>query len=97
MVDKTYLVTLKPSSRAIQYVVAPIVGVVETIRFFLGAKGNLSAVFLLDRVESWDVLPRWTAILHLLRGENSRSTVFAPHVSSLQGLSGGNGGRYPDE
>jgi hypothetical protein len=29
-----------------------------------------------------------TAILHLLRGENSRSTVFAPHVSSLQGLSG---------
>jgi len=57
MIDQTYLVTLKPPSQATQHVVASIVGVHGDHLVFEDA-GKLAALFLLDLVESWDVLPR---------------------------------------
>jgi hypothetical protein len=60
MVDQTYLGTLRPPSRATQHVVASIVGVVETTRFFVDAKGRLAAVFLLDLVRVGRYRRVWT-------------------------------------
>jgi hypothetical protein len=58
MVDQTYLVRLKPQSRAIQHVAASIVKVLGGHLVFLDAERRLAAVFLLDLVESWEALPR---------------------------------------
>jgi hypothetical protein len=58
MADQTYVVTLKPPSGATQHVVASVGGVRGDYLVFLVAKGRLAGVFLLDLVESWDVLPR---------------------------------------
>jgi hypothetical protein len=58
MVDQTYLVRLKPQNGAIQHVAASIVEVLGGHLVFLDAERRLAAVFLLDLVESWDVLPR---------------------------------------
>jgi hypothetical protein len=58
MAGQTYLVTLKPPSRATQHVVASVSGVRGDHLVFLDGQGRLAAVFLLDLVESWKVLPR---------------------------------------
>jgi hypothetical protein len=58
MADQTYVVTLKPQSGAIQHVAASMVEVLGDHLVFLDAERRLAAVFLLDLVESWDVLPR---------------------------------------
>jgi hypothetical protein len=56
--DQTYVVTLKPPSRATQHVVAKIGGVRGDHLVFLDAQGKLAGLFLLELVESWNVLPR---------------------------------------
>jgi hypothetical protein len=55
MVDQTYLVTLRPSSRAIQEVFAATAEVRGNHLVFVDAKGSVAALFLLDLVESWSV------------------------------------------
>jgi hypothetical protein len=57
MANQTYLVTLKPPSRATQHVVASTGGVRGDHLVFLDAQGKLAAMFLPELVESWDVLP----------------------------------------
>jgi hypothetical protein len=57
MVDQTYLVTLRPPSRAVQQVLAATAEVRGSHLVFVDAKGNLAALFLLERVESWNGLP----------------------------------------
>jgi hypothetical protein len=57
MLHQTYLVRLKPQSGAIQHVAASIVEVLGDHLVFLEAERRLAAVFLLDLVESWEVLP----------------------------------------
>jgi hypothetical protein len=56
MVDQTYLVTLRPPSRAIQHVVASTGGVHGDHLVFLDPQGQLAAMFLLELVESRVVL-----------------------------------------
>ena len=58
MADQTYVVTLKPPSRATQHVVASVGGVRGDHLVFLDGQGKLAALFLLELVESWEVLPR---------------------------------------
>jgi hypothetical protein len=58
MADQTYVVTLKPPSRTTQHVVASVSRVRGDYLVFLDGQGKLAAVFLLDLVESWEVLPR---------------------------------------
>jgi hypothetical protein len=57
MADQTYLVKLKPPSRAKQHVVASVGGVRGDNLVFLDGQGQLAALFLLERVQSWEVLP----------------------------------------
>jgi hypothetical protein len=57
MVDQTYLVTLRPSSRAIQEVFAATAEVRGNHLVLVDAKGNFAALFLLELVETWSVLP----------------------------------------
>jgi hypothetical protein len=57
MVDQTYLVALKPPNRPLQQVVAATVEVHGEHLAFLTAEGKLAALFLLDIVQSWNVLP----------------------------------------
>jgi hypothetical protein len=57
MVDHTYLVTLRSPSHAIQQVFAATAEVRGSHLVFVDAKGNLAALFLLDLVERWSVLP----------------------------------------
>jgi hypothetical protein len=57
MVDQTYLVTLGPSSRALQGVFAATAEVRGNHLVFVDAKGSVAALFLLELVESWSVLP----------------------------------------
>jgi hypothetical protein len=54
--DQTYVVTLKPPSRATQQVFAATPEVRGNHLVFVDAKGNLAALFLLELVESWSVL-----------------------------------------
>ena len=56
MADQTYVVTLKPPSRATQHVVASVGGVRGDHLVFLDGQGKLAALFLLELVESWEVL-----------------------------------------
>jgi hypothetical protein len=55
--NRTYVVTLKPPSRATQHVVASVGGVRGDHLVFLDGQGQLAALFLLELVESWEVLP----------------------------------------
>jgi hypothetical protein len=57
LADQTYLVTLKPPSVATQHVVASVAGVRGDHLVFVGAHGELAALFLLELVQSWEVLP----------------------------------------
>jgi hypothetical protein len=57
MLDQTYLVTLRPPSCAIQEVFAATAEVRGNHLVFVDAKNNLAALFPLDLVESWSVVP----------------------------------------
>lgn len=56
MADKTYLVRLKPPSLALQQVVAAKAEIQEGHLVFINSDGKLAALFLVEIVESWDVL-----------------------------------------
>jgi hypothetical protein len=58
MVDQTYLVALKPPNPPLQQVcvVAATAEVQGEHLAFLTADGKLAALFLLDMVQSWNVL-----------------------------------------
>jgi hypothetical protein len=57
MVDQTFFVTMRPPSHAIQQVFAATAEVRGSHLVFVDAKGNLAALFPLELVESWSVLP----------------------------------------
>jgi hypothetical protein len=58
MMDQTYLVALKLPSRAVQHVIAANLTIQGEHLVFFNAKGELAALFLLEIVQSWNVLPR---------------------------------------
>jgi hypothetical protein len=58
MMDQTYLVALKVPSRAVQHVIAASLKIQGEHLIFLNAEGELAALFLLEIVQSWNVLPR---------------------------------------
>jgi hypothetical protein len=60
MVDQSYLVTMRPPSHAIQQVLAANAEVRGSHLVFVDAEGNFAALFLMDLVESWNVLPSET-------------------------------------
>jgi len=57
MADQTYLVALKPPSRAVQHIIAATFEVRGEHLVFLNSKGQLAALFLMEIVQSWNVLP----------------------------------------
>jgi hypothetical protein len=57
MVDQTYFVAMRPPSHAIQQVFAATAEVRGNHLVFVDAKNNLAALFPLDLVESWSVVP----------------------------------------
>ena len=57
MIDQTYLVALKPPSHAVQHVIAASLEIHGEHLVFLNAEGNLAALFLMEIVQSWNVLP----------------------------------------
>jgi hypothetical protein len=56
MVDRTYLVALKLPDQPLRQVVAATVEVHGEQLAFVTAEGKLAALFLLDIVQSWNVL-----------------------------------------
>jgi hypothetical protein len=58
MIDQTYLVALKPPSHAVQQVIAASLEIHGEHLVFLNAEGKLAALFLMEIVQSWNVLPR---------------------------------------
>jgi hypothetical protein len=56
MAEKTYLVRLKPPSLALQQVVAAKAEIQEEHLVFVNSDGKLTALFLMELVESWNVL-----------------------------------------
>jgi hypothetical protein len=56
MAETTYLVRLKPPSRALQQVAAARFEIQEEHLVFVDAKGKLAGLFLMELVESWNVL-----------------------------------------
>jgi hypothetical protein len=61
MMDQTYLVALKLPSRAVQHVIAASLEIHGENLVFFNAKGELAAMFLMEIVQSWNVLPRVSA------------------------------------
>jgi hypothetical protein len=61
MMDQTYLVALKLPSRAVQHVIAASLEIHGENLVFFNAKGELAAMFLMEIVQSWNVLPRGSA------------------------------------
>jgi hypothetical protein len=57
MADRTYIVALKSPDLPLQHVVAATAEVHGEHLVFLTAEGKLAALFLLDIVQSWNVLP----------------------------------------
>jgi hypothetical protein len=57
MTDQVYLVTLKAPNHAIQQVVAVRYEVRGEHLAFIDAEGRLAALFLMEIVQSWIVLP----------------------------------------
>jgi hypothetical protein len=57
VVEQTYLVALKPPSQAVQQVIAATVEVHGKHLVFLNAEGKMAALFLMEIVRSWNVLP----------------------------------------
>ncbi|MEA2540718.1 MAG: hypothetical protein QOH35_2084 [Acidobacteriaceae bacterium] len=58
MVDQTYLVTFEQPDVMIESVIAATAEMQGAHLIFLDAKGKLVALFLLELVQSWIVLPR---------------------------------------
>ena len=58
MMDQTYLVALKLPSRAVQHVIAASLEIHGENLVFFNAEGELAAMFLMEIVQSWNVLPR---------------------------------------
>jgi hypothetical protein len=56
MTDRTYLVRLKPPSRALQRIIATRFEIHDEHLVFLDSKGRLAALFLMETVESWNAL-----------------------------------------
>lgn len=56
MADKTYLVCLKPPSLALQHVAASRFEIRGEHLVFVDSKGGLAALFLMELVQSWDVV-----------------------------------------
>jgi hypothetical protein len=61
MMDQTYLVALKLPSRAVQHVIAASLKIHGENLVFFNANGDLTAMFLMEIVQSWNVLPRGSA------------------------------------
>jgi hypothetical protein len=61
MMDQTYLVALKLPSRAVQHVIAASLEIHGENLVFFNAEGEFAAMFLMEIVESWNVLPRGSA------------------------------------
>jgi hypothetical protein len=57
-IDQTYLVALKLPSRAVQHVIAASLEIHGGHLVFFNAEGELAALFLLEIVQRWNVLPR---------------------------------------
>jgi hypothetical protein len=57
MIERTYFVALKPPNPPLQQVVAASVEVHGDHLAFLTTDGKLAALFLLDIVQSWNILP----------------------------------------
>jgi hypothetical protein len=57
MIDQTYLVALKLPSHAVQHVIAASLELHGEHLVFLDAEGRLAALFLMEIVRSWNVLP----------------------------------------
>jgi hypothetical protein len=53
---KTYLVRLKPPSEAIQRVAASRFAIHHEHLVFVDSEGNLAALFLMELVQSWNVV-----------------------------------------
>ena len=66
MVDQTYLVAFKPPSQAIQHVIAATVEVHGEHLVFLNAEGKLAALFLMEIIQGWNVLPAADGALRAL-------------------------------
>jgi hypothetical protein len=58
MMDQTYVVALKLPSRAVQHVIAASLEIHGENLVFFNAEGELAAMFLMEIVQSWNVLPR---------------------------------------
>jgi hypothetical protein len=56
MPAKTFRVLLKPPSRALQHVVAVSAEIYGEHLVFLNSEGELAALFLMEIVESWNVI-----------------------------------------
>ena len=56
MVSKTYIVRLKPPSLALQHVTASSFQIRGEHLVFVDSEGSLAALFLMDLVQSWNVL-----------------------------------------
>jgi hypothetical protein len=59
--NQTYLVSLKLPSRAVQHVIAASLELHGENLVFFNAEGELAAMFLLEIVQSWNVLSRVSA------------------------------------
>jgi hypothetical protein len=57
MAEQTYLVRIRPPSGAFQQVVAVTTEIHGDHLVFLNSEGKLAALFLMEMVESWTVLP----------------------------------------
>jgi hypothetical protein len=60
-IDQTYLVALKLPSRAVQRVIAASLEFRGEHLVLFNAESELAALFLLEIVQSWNVLPRGSA------------------------------------
>jgi hypothetical protein len=58
MVDQVFFVVLKSSKCAIQHVLAARYEVRGEHLAFINTEGRLAALFLIDSIQSWNVLPR---------------------------------------
>ena len=56
MAEKTYLVRLKPPSRALQQVTASRFEILGDYLIFVDADGKQAGMFLMEVVESWNVI-----------------------------------------
>jgi hypothetical protein len=56
MPDKTFLVRMKAPNRAVQHVAASTFEIHDEHLIFCDSEGKLAALFLLEIVESWNVI-----------------------------------------